>query len=304
MAFTIDINHRLFDKLSEEQPVWWKNLISDPEIYIDIRKGNYINVYFNGGSIMKLECPRAYKAQIHFEYIPLKRESNYLPLSFSENEISIPVIEPISLNNFNTNSLEKIKKRIAKFYPNNSEKGIQGKYVTANNNKRKSDGFFIDTEFQFTFNEEKESKKGRVDLVWIDLKRKEIVLVELKTIGDGRLYNEDCHDPESVDVQLDKYRRFATIYEEMLIEYYDTVFQIKNKLKVLPSFVTETSLLKYKLVNKPILLVGDCTRPWIKENAKDLNDKIDNVAHSCIYQGKGTSKFNIPKKSMRNTFVF
>ncbi|MFC1817461.1 hypothetical protein ACFL0B_00005 [Thermodesulfobacteriota bacterium] len=304
MAFTIDINHRLFDKLSEEQPVWWRNLISDPQIYIDIRKGNHINVYFNGGSIMKLECPRAYKAQIHFEYIPLKRESNYLPLSFSENEISIPVIEPISLNNFNTNSLEKIKKRIAKFYPNNSEKGIQGKYVTANNNKRKSDGFFIDTEFQFTFNEEKESKKGRVDLVWIDLKRKEIVLVELKTIGDGRLYNEDCHDPESVDVQLDKYRRFAMIYEEMLKEYYDTVFQIKNKLKVLPSFVTETSLLKYKLVNKPILLVGDCTRLWIKDNSKNLNDKIDSVAHSCIYQGINTFTFNIPQKSMRNSFVF
>ncbi len=55
MKIKLKTDHALFQKLKDNPPPWWKNLISDPELYIDIRKDNYLNVYHNGGSIMKLE---------------------------------------------------------------------------------------------------------------------------------------------------------------------------------------------------------------------------------------------------------
>lgn len=304
MNLKIDINAALFNRLSDETPEWWKNLIADTDVYIDIRKNNYINVYVNGGSIMNLKGSKEYKAKIHFEYIPLKKAGDYLPFDFEEGHISIPDIDSIPLNNFDAVSLKKIKTRIKKFYPNSSEKGIQGKYVTDNNRKTKSNGFFIDTEFQYTLNKDQDDKSGRVDLVWVDLKRKEIVLVELKTMGDARLFDKNCTDPESIDIQLKKYAEFAKKNEKMMIDYYDKVFQIKNKLKILPSFATETSLSKYNLVKKPILIIGDCTQNWIDTNAEGLNSKIKNIAHSCIYQGIKTSTFKIPEKSVGNIYTF
>ena len=77
MLTKLNMNHGLFRKLLNESPKWWNNLKADPEIYIDVRKDNYLNVYHNGGSIMRLKGAKEFKAEIHIEYIPLTRESNY-----------------------------------------------------------------------------------------------------------------------------------------------------------------------------------------------------------------------------------
>ncbi len=325
MEFEIDTEHKLFERLANDPPQWWKNLIADPDIYIDIRKDNYINVYCNGGSIMKLEGADEYKATMHFEYIPLKKEKNYIKFNFENGNISLPDnIIPMPLNNFTSTPLDEedkdrvfaldaIKKRIKKSYPNKSEKGLQGKYITSNHMKESSDGFFIDSEFQFHLGKK---EMGRVDLVWVDLKKKKLIFVELKTMGDERLYLENSHEPESIDVQLEKYQNFAEQYSKELIIYYDKIFKIKNNLGILPSFVNETSLLNYKLETKPILLVGDCTQYWIDGkdknnknaenvgNAVKVNDRVKNIAHSCIYQGKSTFTFKIPEKSSGNIYCF
>jgi len=129
MEAKLKADHQLFQKLQDESPVWWENLKSDPEIYIDIRKGDYLNVYHNGGSLLRLKCTKEFKAQIHTEYIPLDRTSDYQSYYFQGNDIDLVVPRPIAIDNFETESREAIKKRIRKFYPNGSEKGIQGRYV-------------------------------------------------------------------------------------------------------------------------------------------------------------------------------
>jgi hypothetical protein len=53
MKYELKTNHVLFRQLEEKPPLWWRNLKSDPQVYIDIRKKNYINAYHNGGSIIK-----------------------------------------------------------------------------------------------------------------------------------------------------------------------------------------------------------------------------------------------------------
>ena len=310
MNFEINVKHELFARLADAPPQWWVNLIKDPDIYIDIRKNNYINVYYNGGSIMKLQGAKEYLAEIHYEYIPLEKKGDYLSFRFDNNEISVPdEIKPISLENFAGKQLKLIKKRIEKFHPNKSEKGLQGKYITKNNSREDSNGFFIDSEFQFIL--EGKQKQGRVDLVWVDLVKKKLVLVELKTMGDERLYIEKSDDPESIDVQLKKYHDFIKINSEKIIAYYNKVFQIKKNLKILPSkFAKETSIAGYELCEKPILLVGDCSQSWIDgtddtKGAKFwLNDKIKNIAHSCIYQGNTTFTFNLPEKTKKNIYLF
>ena len=303
MKTKLRVDHGLFKNLVKNPPLWWINLKTDSDLYIDIRKGNYLNIYHNGGSIMKLEWAGEYKAKIHFEYIPLQKDNDYLPFDFQNDNISLEKHETISINNFEKETLDRIKKRIRKFYPNDSEKGMQGHYVIKNNgNVKNPKGFFIDTEYQFSIDVNQESSKGRIDLVWVDTERKEIAFVELKTIGDQRLYAANCNNPESIDIQLKKYTIFARKNERELIEYYDVVFQIKKKLEILPPFVTEDSLLQYTLIHKPILLVGDCTQKWIDNNANDLNNQLKDIAFGCLYQGKGTYNFRIPYKTSNYCF--
>jgi len=288
-------DHALFQKLKDDPPPWWENLKSDPELYIDIRKDNYLNVYHNGGSIMRLNGTKKYKAKIHIEYIPLNKTSDYLPFEFQDGNLSLNELKAIDINNFGKESLERIKKRVRKFYPNDSEKGIQGKYVINAKNKSKiENGFFIDTEFQYD--------NKRIDMVWVDLRTKKIAFLELKTIGDERLYIDSNKTQETIDKQLSKYYEFARENKDTLIDYYNRIYCIKKDLGILPVFVKEKSIEDYKLIEKPILLVGNCTEKWIEKNAKDLNNQLQDIAFGCLYQGKATYNFKIPYKTSRYCF--
>jgi len=291
MKTALNIEHGLFEKLETNPPLWWSNLIGDPEVYIDIRKDNYINVYYNGGAIMKLEGEKKYNARIHFEYIPLQTEKDYISFKFKDNEISLEELKTMPLNNFEQEALKKIKKRISNFYPNDSEKGIQGRYVVTNNNKKNSNGFFIDTEFQYN--------KKRIDMVWVDLKKKKIAFVELKTIGDKRLYPDKNETQETIEKQLTKYYTFVKHNSKDVIKYYNTIYQIKKNLGILPRFVKEESLLEYNIIEKPILLVGDCTKNWIEKHKDAVHETLKDIAFGCVYQGKITFTFNIPYKTSR-----
>ena len=316
MKIQLKSDHALFQWLKDEPPLWWENLKNDPELYIDIRKKNYINVYHNGGSIMRLEGARKFNAYIHIEYIPLSREIDYCDYNLDNGNISLNAPKPIEIKNFETESLEKIKTRIRKFHPNKSEKGIQGKYVIANNFKKSGDGFFLDTEMQYG--------SARIDMTWVDIKTKKIAFVELKTISDDRLdINKKDENPEFVDLetvgadllntnkrkkpepidkQLKKYSKFTREHKDSILDYYDRVLCIKRDLGLLPSFVKERTLKEYKLIEKPVLLLGDCSQDWIKQNAKKLNDKLKDIAFGCLYQGTGTWNFKIPYKNARNCF--
>lgn len=297
MKINLKTDHPLFERLKKSPPPWWDNLKADSGLYIDIRKNNYINVYHNGGSIMKLEWADKYKAQIHFEYIPLQKDSEYLSFEFQNGNITLNKYETITINNFEKESLDRIKKRIQKFYPNDSEKGIQGQYVIRNNGGSKnSNGFFIDTEFQ--------DDNVRIDMVWVDLKKKKIALVELKTIGDKRLHVGKNQSQETIKQQLKKYHDFAKPNKKDLIQYYSKIYEIKKKLGIIPKFVKEESLGNFELIEKPVLLVGDCPQKWIDENTKHLNPHICEVAFGCIYQGRNTFNFKVPYKPSRNCYRF
>ena len=295
MEINLNPDHGLFKKLKDDHLLWWKNLIADPELYIDIRKDNSLNVYYNGGSIMKLEWKNEFKGQLHFEYVPLQVDKPYLQFAFQDGNISLEKYQTIDINNFEKKSLERIKKRVSNFFPHDSEKGIQGHYVTKNNNESKGkNGFFIDTEFQYD--------DKRIDMIWVDLEKGQIALVELKTIGDPRLFGGRAQSPDPINAQLEKYYKFANKNKKDLRQYYSKIFSIKKGLGILPNFVMEKSIEGFDLIEKPILLVGNCTKEWIKTYANKLNGKVQDIAFGCVYQGSNTFEFGIPYKTSRYSF--
>jgi len=77
---SLDPKHKLFRNLAERKPIWWQNLVDNPDIYIDVRKDNYIDVYYNGGRVLELRFADKFKGKIHFEYIPLKSQKDYVPV--------------------------------------------------------------------------------------------------------------------------------------------------------------------------------------------------------------------------------
>jgi hypothetical protein len=59
----------LFIELKNQQPAWWNLLKNDKELYINIRKDNYMNVYYYGGSLAKIEFKKGFVATAHQKYL-------------------------------------------------------------------------------------------------------------------------------------------------------------------------------------------------------------------------------------------
>lgn len=203
-----------------------------------------------------------------------------------------------NLHNFSEEGIKAFQKRIAKFFPPWSEKGIQADFVLKNS-------AFLDTEFQY------KADKGdiRFDLVWVDVGLRKLFVVELKTINDPRLYiNENSRDSKTshkIDAQLKKYRKFVREQSQNLFSHYEMVFAIKKKLGILPGGLQGLSSLDgFVFEERPILLIGDCNQIWIDKNYERLNKAIQSFTYGCFYQGKRTRRLSVPSKTTDNRFVW
>lgn len=293
--FALNPEAPLFVKLIDQSPQWWNNLISDQEIYVDIRKDNYINAYYKGGSIIRLFYSKGFKGEISSEYIPLKGSKNVINFHFSPNSVEINrnQIDIAEIGAFSKDWIKKAKKRIGLFNSPESEKAIQADYVISNSN-------FIDSEFQV-------SKNARIDLVWLEINEKEkrLYFIELKTIGDNRIYfdEEVKINEDKIHDQMKKYQEFLTKHSKEILKHYKTLVQIKKEINLLRKSITD-DLSDLQIETKPILLIGDCTKKWIKDNSESINEKIKDFAYGAVYHGRQTNSFSIPTKNQKNEFIF
>lgn len=270
---------------------------------MEIRKDNYIDVYYNGGAILhRLSYTSGFRGKLHFEYIPLTSRHEYVPLSFLGNSIEIDMhkggVEFAKLDGFSENGIRPFQQRIGKFFPPSSEKGIQADFVLKNSS-------FLDTEFQYRT----DTGAVRFDLVWADVELRKLFVIELKTINDPRLYfNEKSRDSRNynkIDAQLKRYREFISEWNRNLLSHYESLFSIKKRLEILPSGLLGFDALSgFAFEERPILLIGDCNKIWIRDNHRRLNAAIRDIAYGCFYQGKNTRRFTIPSRSVGNRFVW
>ena len=238
--------HELFNKLKESNPPWWrfvKNEIQLGEFYVDIRKNNSLNIYYNGASLLKVTLSRGnIKGEIHEYYL------NQIGSKYVRYELSrLP------------KEADDIKKRIGLRYSDTSENGIKAKLICNPNAN------YIDSEFAYPEAIGKKIDKygkevtayntTRIDLT--KLENEKIVFVELKRIEDNRLLNNKYENgsPEILS-QMKAYHLFIAKYKQEITSYYKTLFKIKHKLGVLPQSMSKIENIdNYELSNQVELYI-------------------------------------------------
>ena len=214
--FDLNINAPLFTELSK-LPEWWIRILNDKTLYVNIRKGNRINVYYHGASVMELSINRdkSIQGKIHSKYILFQETQtdkngyikNISPETIVEN---LPSIKNAIIANQATSNPEGL-----------SEKAIQGiMYV---------EGKYIDTEFEYVHSNRLIT---RIDLTTINDDGM-IEFVELKRISDPRLLKKDMSlKNEEIRKQIDDYNSFIEGHKDEIIQYYKQLQQILKKVGV------------------------------------------------------------------------
>jgi len=257
-----------FESLNPDEPIfkeikkqeWWKWFCEDPELYIDIRKANYINIYYYGGSLVKIEkyskIKNKFITKIHKKYLG-KNKKGYISLNLKE---------------LDKEGIEEIKKNIRNVYLKESkkekklkEKKIQGEMICKNSK-------YIDSEFEYKF-EYKNDKFLRID--FIELSNGILSFVELKQIEDSRLRNDEKQNLELPEIiyQMDKYKNFISKYENEIIDYYKKIIQLKNDLGILK----QKHSTDFKLNKTPKLIIANTYKELSKgkiERIRDIEDLL------------------------------
>ncbi len=216
---------KIFEEL-KKTPSWWTRFKNDKSLYIEIRKDNQVNVYFEGGSIARIHyCSKHKKLQVftHHKYLnlpapsksnayiecsgiidkPIKKDSEILVCDTIFERIRTIYSQKISINN-----KEKW-----------SEKFIQGSLIV------QSSAFHLDSEFAYN----DDISQNRIDLVRCD--NGVVTFVELKRMSDGRMLHKTDESPEIVEQML-RYRSFILRYSNELLDYYQKIYDIKVGLQL------------------------------------------------------------------------
>ncbi len=259
----LDPKNALFENIKKgNTPEWWDDVIKDSEVYIELRKGYQMDVYYNGGAIfreVKL-VNGEYTWKTHAKFLC---KSEYIGPKETITQIRIG----------ESDWLRKIKNNIRTYYPASSEKGYQAKLITKQH-------YFIDTEFAFN-----DDDRNRFDLVWLDVNKKKIVVVELKLTDNGELYTG------SIYKQLDKYVQLIKARDEELRRYFISVFECKKAIGLLSDELKGIEDINdFTLESRPLLLVGGCTNDWINKHKEELNNELKKVSLGVYYYGD--SEFN------------
>lgn len=257
MAITFDIlkpEAKIFQEL-KKNPSWWARFKNDSSLYIEIRKDNQVNVYFEGGSVARIHyCSKHKKLQVftHHKYLNLPAPSK----SNAYIECSGIIDEPKETNS-EILVCDKVIERVKTCYSQKhaingivdkekwSEKFIQGTLIT------QSSDFHLDSEFAYN----DATDKNRIDLIRCD--KGVITFVELKRIADGRMLHKTDESPEIVD-QMNRYKDFITKYSVELLAYYQKLYDVKAELGLPVPQIRPSSINP-----EPHLLIFD---NWTKES--------------------------------------
>ena len=224
----------------KKQPEWWQKLLSIKGVYVEIRKNDIVDVYYEGGRMAELRCQnKGITATCHPKYIgkvvPTGSDPNY-----------VDCLEILKKNpTFITKNIQiNYSQKEGKDEEDISEKKIQGDMICRHN------PIFLDSEFAHRY-EAGKRQTIRFDLVTI--KNNQLIFIELKRIKDNRMLNIGDEEPEIFN-QMDKYHKFIKANEDRLLDYYKTLYEIKTSLK-LP--VPECEIEKLSVCEIPHLIIMD-----------------------------------------------
>lgn len=271
MAVTFDTlkqDARIFVELNNN-PHWWKRFKEDSSLYIEVRKDNQVNVYFEGGSIARIHyCSKHKKLQVftHHKYLGLpapSKSSLYIECSDFIDSCLNDVLDRIKTHYSQKSSVNGVTPK-EKW----SEKYIQGTLIV------QSRQCHLDSEFAYIDG----ATNNRIDLV--KCSDGMVTFVELKRMGDNRMLHETDATPEVV-YQMHRYNQFIEKYSSPLLEYYQKLYDVK-KLLGLPLPATRPTCIN----PIPELLIFDC---W----EKNTKGRDDHRSRLCDVLLKEKVKFSI-----------
>lgn len=209
----------LWQKLENNSPLWWKNLLDDKELYVEIRKDNYANVYYYGGNVALIRWTGgSVLAETHRKYLGMP-DSTATYQDCTETLKSKEGIEGIKKNI--REEYHKLSKREETDKQNkvdvSNEKWVQGELKLRFLNR------YVDSEFAYRTGEK---ELIRFDLV--ELRENRLVFIELKLITDSRLRCQEG-EPEIIK-QMTEYCNFISKHVNELKGYYSKLLQIKKHL--------------------------------------------------------------------------
>ena len=221
-------DHPLFKQLISDAPEWWYKALQFEGAYIDIRKDNTINIYYEGASLAKVEWANGtVRATCHPKYLYGDRAQAYYKNGIAiyqpceEELMRLGTEECRLLRNAQMFYSDKEGKEVSDT-EQKSEKKLQGEIVC------RAKTLYIDSEFAHQY-EEGSRHTIRIDLVRVVGNK--IQFVELKRIQDNRLLHEECSNvmPEIIP-QIEEYSSFLKTNYKAILEYYKNLIAIKRAL--------------------------------------------------------------------------
>ncbi|MBR4854073.1 MAG: hypothetical protein IKU88_05040 [Alistipes sp.] len=221
-------NHSLFKQLISNAPEWWRRVLQFENAYIDIRKDNTINIYYEGASLAKIVLAKgSVRATCHPKYLYGDNAQAYYKKGIAiyqrceEELMKLGSEECCLLRNAQLFYSDKEGKEVGNA-EKKSEKKLQGEIVC------RAKTLYIDSEFAHQY-EEDSRHTIRIDLVRIV--GNVIQFVELKRIQDNRLLHEESSEvtPEII-TQIEEYRNFLKANKDAILAYYKKLIAIKRDL--------------------------------------------------------------------------
>ncbi len=265
---TLKPEAKIFHELNNN-PHWWKQFKEDSSLYIEVRKDNQVNVYFEGGSIARIHyCSKNRKLQvfIHHKYLGIpKPADNNLYVEYSDKIGSClnDVLDRVKTVYSQKGSIDGVVPK-EKWL----EKYIQGTLIV------QSRQYHLDSEFAYNDGE----TNNRIDLV--KCSDGKVTFVELKRMSANRMLHETDATPEVV-YQMNRYKQFIEKYSSQLLEYYQKLYDIK---KILELPVPESRPVCINPI--PELLIFDC---W----EKNTKGRDEHRRRLCELLQKEDVKFSI-----------
>lgn len=216
---TLSEEFPLWQKLENNPPLWWKDLLEDKELYMEIRKDNYANVYYYGGNVALIRWTGGdIMAETHQKYLGKSDEVvTYQDCTeMLQSKEGVEDIKGKISEEYHKLSKRKETDERNGVYTSN-EKWVQGEL------KLRFPKRYIDSEFAYRTGE-----KNLIRFDLVELREKKLVFIELKMITDSRLRSKE-EEPEIIK-QMAEYCNFICKHAEELKEYYSKLLRIKKHI--------------------------------------------------------------------------
>ena len=264
----LDEECRLWQELENNPPQCWKNILEDKALYVEIRKDNYVNVYYYGGNVALLRWTGGkITAETHRKYLGKPDETDLYQdcTEILHSKEGLDLIKENIREEYHKLSKREKTDEQNRVYTSN-EKWVQGEL------KLRFPKRYIDSEFAYRI-----GKNNLIRFDLVELKGNELRFIEIKLITDSRLRSND-KKPKIIK-QMTKYSDFIREHTEVLKDYYTKLLRIKKRIGL---WNGETEIEHIAL--KPILLIVNTYKGILSKGRENRKNSIEELKENTMFE--------------------